>query len=386
MRVMHPRIVLSVGNFFGAAHFFLVLYVAATYLADFMSDAQVGLVISSAAVLSLAAFPFMPSLVRRMGARRALVALSLAQAAIATVLTLPVSAPFAALGIIALVGLSPLAAFLLDLLLEAATPDEAESGMVRTTFLTVGSIALVCTPLLIGLLLGPAEAYERVFLAAAIVLTPLIALLAAERLPENSAPELGNFMATLACCVKNQDLRATTLAFLILQIFYTLAPLYIPLYLHEVLGIPWTELGWIFAVMLLPFVFVQFPAGYVADRWLGDKELLFGGFVVLGTSFALVSFISEETPLLLIALLLFLTRVGAALVEAMTDSHFFRRVSALDTETITLFRMMRPLGTLIAPLIGGVLLVSGYPALFVVSGALIVAVGVMVTLPLVDVR
>lgn len=386
MRVMHPRIVLSVGNFFGAAHFFLVLYVAATYLADFMSDAQVGLVISSAAALSLAAFPFMPSLVRRMGARRALVALSLAQAVVATVLTLPVSATFAALGIMVLIGLSPLAAFLLDLLLEAATPNETESGMVRTTFLTVGSIALVSTPLLIGVLLGPAEAYERVFLAAAIVLTPLIALLAAERLPENSAPELGNFMATLSCCVKNQDLRATTLAFLILQIFYTLAPLYIPLYLHEVLGIPWTQLGWIFAVMLLPFVFVQFPAGYIADRWLGDKELLLGGFVVLGTSFALVSFISEETSLLFVALLLLLTRVGAALVEAMTDSHFFRRVSALDTETITLFRMMRPLGTLIAPLIGGVLLVSGYPALFIVSGALIVAVGVIVTLPLVDVR
>ena len=383
---MHPRIVLSAGNFFGAAHFFLVLYVAATYLAGFMSDAQVGLVISVAAMVSLAAFPFMPQLVRHAGARRSLAGFSLIQAVVATVLTLPVSAPFAALGIIILIGLAPLSAFLLDLLLEAATSDEAESGMIRTAFLTVGSIALVSTPLVIGFLLGPAEAYERVFLAAAIVLTPLIALVASERLPEKSAPVLGNFMATLACCFKSKDLRATTLAFLVLQIFYTLAPLYIPLYLHEVLGIPWTELGWIFAVMLLPFVFVQFPAGYVADRWLGDKELLFGGFVVLGTSFALVSLITESTSLVLIALLLFLTRVGAALVEAMTDSHFFRRVSALDTETITLFRMMRPLGTLIAPLIGGVLLVSGYPALFIVSGALIVAIGVLVTLPLVDVR
>lgn len=383
---MHPRIVLSVGNFFGAAHFFLVLYVAATYLAGFMSDAQVGLVISAAAMLSLAAFPFMPSLTRRLGARRALVMFAVTQAVIATVLTLPVSAPFAALGIILLVGLSPLAAFLLDLLLEAATPNDAESGVVRTAFLTAGSIALVTTPLLIGFLLSPVEAYERVFLAAAIALTPLIALLTVERLPESTPPALGNLMATLACCFRNSDLRATTLAFLLLQVFYTLAPLYIPLYLHEALGIPWTELGWIFAVMLLPFVFVAFPAGYVADRWLGDKELLLGGFVILGTSFALVSLISTETPLLLVALLLFLTRVGAALVEAMTDGHFFRRVSALDTETITLFRMMRPLGTLIAPLIGGVLLVSGYPALFVVSGALIVAVGIMVTLPLVDVR
>ncbi len=383
---MHPRIVLSVGNFFGAAHFFLVLYVAATYLAGFMNDLQVSLVISSAAALSLAGFPFMPSLTRRLGARRALIVFSLLQAVIATVLTLPTSAPFAALGIILLVGLSPLAAFLLDLLLEAATPNDSESGIVRTAFLTAGSVALVSTPLVIAVLLGPAEAYERVFLAAAVVLTPLIALLAVERLPEKKPPALGHLAATLACCFKSSDLRATTLAFLVLQIFYTLAPLYIPLYLHEALGIPWTELGWIFAVMLLPFVFVEFPAGYVADRWLGDKELLFGGFIVLGTSFALVSFISEQTPLLLVALILFLTRVGAALVEAMTEGHFFRRVSALDTETITLFRMMRPLGTLVAPLIGGVLLVSGYPALFVVSGALIVAVGIIVTLPLIDVH
>lgn len=378
--------ILSVGNFFGAAHFFLVLYVSATFLAQYMSDTEVGLVISGAAALSLIAFPFMPSLVRKTGARRALMLLSLSQAVISMLLTVPVHAAVAALAIVLLIGLSPLAAFMLDLLLEAATTNESENGVVRGVFLTAGGIALVASPLVIGFLLGPAEAYERVFLAAAIALTPLIALLCVERLPEKAPPAFGSILATLSCCIKNADLRATTLAFLVLQIFYTLAPIYIPLYLHTVVGIPWTDLGWVFAVMLLPFVFVEFPAGYVADRWLGDKELLLAGFVILGTAFALIALIGTSTSLVLIALILFVTRIGAALVEAMTEGHFFRRVSGSDTETITLFRMMRPLGTLGAPLLGSLLLVSGYPALFIASGALIVAVGVMVSLPLADVR
>jgi MFS family permease len=384
---MHPRLLLSVGNFFGAAHFFLVLCVSATYLAQYFDDTQVGFVISGAAVLSLAAFPFMPVFVRQVGARTGLASLALGQAVIATTLAVPVSAAFAALGIILLIGISPFTAYLFDLLLEAATTDESQSGTVRTLFLTMASVALVGTPLLIGFLLGTTEAYGRVFLVAAVALAPLIALLTVERFPEVASPHLSTLRATASCLAKSADLRATTLAYLVLQVFFMLAPLYIPLYLHDTLGIPWSELGWMFAVMLLPFLFVEYPAGYIADRWLGDKELLFAGFCIAGTAFALVGLMTADTPLLIIALVLFLTRVGGALIEAMTEGHFFRRVSAQDTETITLFRMMRPLGTLIGPLLGGALLLTGsYTALFMVSGALIVALGIIATLPLVDSR
>jgi MFS family permease len=164
-----------------------------------------------------------------------------------------------------------------------------------------------------------------------------------------------------------------------LQLFYHLVPLYIPLYLHTVLGIPWSELGWVFALMLVPFVLIEYPAGILADTRLGDRTLLIAGFAITGLSFALIATITVQTSIIVILLILIATRVGAALVEAMVEGHFFRRVSEQDTGTVGVFRMMRPIGALIAPLAGSLfLLASTYQELFICMGLAITIIGMMV--------
>lgn len=384
---MHPRLVLSIGNFFGAAHFFLVIFVIAPYLALFMPEAQTGLVVSLGALITLLVFPFVPRVVRMFGAKRVAIGLAFLQAVTVSVLALSPSMVFAILCVAIVCATSPLITYQLDLLLEAATSAEKDTGRTRTLFITAASVALVIAPLLIGFLLDGTEAYWRVFLAAAISLTPFIALLLLEKLPEGEPPHLAAVRSTCFCLWSDPDLRAAALGNGVLQFFFHLAPLYIPLYLHTVLGFPWSDLGWVFAIMLLPFVFIEYPAGWIADRWLGDKELLVTGFVIMGIAFATVGFITASTPLIVIAAILFVSRIGAALSEAMVESHFFRRVSERDANTISVFRMMRPVSALVAPLFASVLLLSGnYLVFFMVSGALIVALGIIVTIPLRDVR
>lgn len=384
---MHPRLVLSFANFFGAAHFFLIVYVITPYLALFMPESQTGLIVSFGAVITLLAFPFMPRLVAKHGARRIAVVLAFLQAISIFVLTFSPSVVFAVACIAIACALSPLIAYQLDLLLEAATTEEGSTGRVRTLFITAANLALIIAPLLIGSLLDGTEAYARIFLIASLSLTPFIVLLMFERLPEGEPPHFSKVRSTCFCLWSNPDLRAAALGNGVLQFFFHLAPLYIPLYLHTVLGFPWSDLGWVFAVMLLPFVFVEYPAGYIADRWLGDKELLIAGFIITGLAFGAVSLITAATPLLVIAAILFVSRVGAALAEAMIEGHFFRRVSERDPNTISVFRMMRPVGALVAPIFASVLLITGnYVAFFMVSGALIVALGILVTIPLKDVR
>lgn len=387
MHSMHPRLVLSVGNFFGAAHFFLVIYVVAPYLALFMPEAQTGLVVSLGALITLSVFPLMPRMVRAFGAKRMAIGLAFLQAVTVSVLALSPSIVFAILCVAIVCAVSPLIAYQLDLLLEAATSAEADTGQARTLFITAGSIALIIAPLLIGFLLDGTEAYWRVFLAAALSLTPFIALLLLEKLPEGEPPHLAAVRSTCSCLWSNPDLRAAALGNGVLQFFFHLAPLYIPLYLHTVLGFPWSDLGWVFAVMLLPFVFIEYPAGWIADRYLGDKELLIAGFIIMGCAFAAVGFITASTPLIVIVAILFVSRIGGALSEAMVESHFFRRVSERDANTISVYRMMRPVGALVAPLFASVLLITeNYLVFFMVSGALIVALGIIVTIPLKDVR
>jgi len=386
---MSPRLVLSIGNFFAAGHFFLIVYIIAPYLALYMPAAQTGLVVSLGAVFTLALFPLMPKITTRFGARRvALVLTSLEAVILASLAVSPGLIP-AIIFIASACAIAPFIGYQLDLLLEATVQEEATTGRVRTLFLTAANLALVLAPLAIGLLLDGTENYSRVFLAAAILLAPFITLFLFERAPEPKPHDVNEgctylplvFWADKGFCV------LLLLENAVLQFFYHLAPLYTSLYLHTALGIAWSDLGWIFAIMLLPFVFVEYPAGYIADRWLGDKELLMAGFVITGFFFSLLAFVTAATPLLLIAAILFMSRIGAALVEAMIEGHFFRRVTERDANTISVFRMTRPFAALLAPLFASLVLFSGsYLIFFILSGALIIALGVVSAIAIHDIR
>ena len=386
---MHPRRLLAFGNFFSVAHFYLIIFILAPYLATFMPADETGLVVSAGALATLALFPLAPKIVARYGARRLALLFGASEAIVLVALAfdpLPVLAIiFAALAC----AISPLVAYGLDLLLEAtvARAEESMTGRVRTAFLTAGNAALIIAPLVAGFLLDSSDAYDRVFLAAAVSLFPFLLLFSERHIPEGMPPVSVGIRTTLSRVEKSRDLHSIIAANFILQFFYHLAPLYIPLYLHNALGIPWETLGWMFAVMLIPFVLIEYPAGVASDRWLGDKTLLGAGFLIMGGAFALVGSLTAFTPLLAIAAILVATRVGGALVESMTEGHFFRRVSEKDAETVSVFRMARPLAALFAPLAGSILLATvGYFWLFIATGALMVLAGIIATLGVKDLR
>lgn len=384
---MSPRSLLSIGNFFSAAHFFLIIYIIGPYLATFLSDEETGLVIAIGAVVTLAIFPWMPGLVRKYGSRRLAIVLAFLQAVILLLLSMNPIPVFAAALLALACAVSPFIAYQLDLLLEATVKEEASTGRVRTAFITAGALALVLAPLLIGMLLGEGDQYSLVFLAASLSLTPFIMLFLYEKLPEGEAPRPSRLSATCICIMNDKDLRSVAFAHGILQIFFHLAPLYIPLYLHTVLGMPWADLGWLFAFAVLPFVFLEYPAGWIADRFIGDKEMLIVGFLIMGGAFTLIPLITLATPLAIVFGILLLTRVGAAITEAMVEGHFFRRVSERDPSTVSVIRMMRPAGALIAPLAGSILLATtSYGVLFVSMGIMIALAGVWAASGMQDVR
>ncbi len=384
---MKPRSILTFGNFFASAHFFLIVYIITPYLATFMPDSTTGLVISLGAILTLSVFPIMPQLVRRYGPRRLGAFFAIIEAFVLAWLAVGPTPLPAILLVAVAVATTPLLNYQLDLLLEATIAKEGKTGRIRTLFLTAGNIALVFAPLIVGMTLDSGEAYWRVYAIAASSLLPFIVLMLVQKLPEGSSPSFVTMVEAYTCLMKDKDLRAIVLAHGTLQFFYHLAPLYIPLYLHHVLGMPWQDLGWIFAFMLLPFVLLEYPAGWLADRKWGDQELLVGGFVLLAAGFAALSLVTADTMVFVIVIILVMNRAGAALVEAMSEGHFFRRVSESDASSVGIFRMTRPVAALIAPIIGSIILsVSGYGTLFVVTGALIGIVGVMSALKIRDIR
>ncbi|MEK7201394.1 MAG: MFS transporter [Patescibacteria group bacterium] len=374
---MHPRRVLSIGNFFSAMHFFLIVYVIGPYLATFLPDNQTGLVVAAGAVGTLIAFPFMPRIAGRYGVRKtAIVVASLLAIAL---LLLAGQPPFwlAAFSLAFVCATTPFIQYLLDLLLEATGVSDEETARVRTLYITAGNIALILAPLLTAFLLDGTNEYWRVFLVAALSLAPFITLFLFEKLPEQAPRRRARLLESCNCLMQQADIRAVIFGNGVLQFFYHLAPLYIPLYLHGVLGMPWSQLGWMFAVMLLPFVLIEYPAGYVADKWIGEKELLITGFIITSISFAALAFVTVATPLYLLLGILVATRIGSALVEAMVEGHFFKHVSTEDANTVTLYRMTRPVAALLAPLSASLLLfVTGsYFIFFIAMGVVLLGAG-----------
>jgi hypothetical protein len=75
------------------------------------------------------------------------------------------------------------------------------------------------------------------------------------------------------------------------------------------------------------------------------------------------------------ALVLFATRVGAAAVEIMCDVYFFKKVDNKDANLISFFRMSRPLGYIVGSLVATIILsVNGFGmrSLFLFLGFLMI--------------
>lgn len=374
---MRPRSILAFSNFFAVAHFYLIVYIVTPYLATMIAPETAALSVALGAILTLSLFPYIPRLVVKHGPQKMAVVFAVLEGVALLCLATYPSALLATLLIALACAIPPFIVYQLDLLLEACVDDETITGRIRTGFITAGNIALIISPLLIGYLLGGNNRYDLVFIAAALSLVPFILLMFTRSLPTVHPPGLRSLRAAGVTLLGDKDRRAVAFSNLALQFFFHIIPLYVPLYLHTVLGFPWSSLGLIFAASLIPFVLLEYPAGWLADTKFGDTGLLAIGFVISGLSIACLALVTADTSLLLIFFILFALRVGGALMEAMTEAHFFRRVSADDAEMVSIFRMMRPLGALTAPIIGSILLsAAGYGGVFVVSGAVIVVGGI----------
>ena len=82
-----------------------------------------------------------------------------------------------------------------------------------------------------------------------------------------------------------------------------------------------------------------------------------------------------------------MSRIGAALVEGMTEGHFFRRMSEKDVNAISVFRGIWPLTELAAPIIGSAILIFGnFQLFFLITGGIIAIAGAVSALLIKDFR
>jgi MFS family permease len=258
----------------------------------------------------------------------------------------------------------------IDTFLEDETATR-NTGGTRGIFLTAVNAAWVISPLLTGLLLDGTTNYRFVYISALILTVPF-AYLIRKNFSNFKDPHYSHatVKATAHKVFHSHDLKKIFIANLILQSFYAWMVIYTPVYLYKYIGFGWDDIGLMFTIMLLPFILVDYPLGKLADKKYGETEIMSIGFLILGLSTITLAYINNNNIFLWTGIL-FLTRVGAASVEMMIETYFFKKVPEKDLDVLGFFRITRPAAYIIAPSIATLALgILGHQAMFIVLGVM----------------
>lgn len=384
MVALARRFALRLGNFIAQYHFYIVTFVTSAFLAKFIGVEYVGYAFVASSVLVALLLYAAPPIYRSFGTRNVITVVGIAE--VLTLLGLALANdPWTAVILVTLQSALSYMLFIgVDLLIESSIVRESVTGSTRTSYLVFTNSAVLVASLSISVLIT-GDQYHAAFIASALVLVVFLiyayaffpAISYAER-PEPEGTVVSRFRA-------DPSVRKITLAHLLLQIFFSWMSIYIPILLFLYEGFTWGEIGLILAIAMLPYIILEYPLGVIADKWLGEKELLIAGYVIMALSLMVIPLLPMQA-FWWWAGVMFVSRIGAAMVESMTEVHFFRHVSEKDTSVITTFRELRPLGSIIGPVIGSVtLMVLSLPTAFAVFGAVLL-LGVPLSLSLVDTK
>ena len=357
-------------TFFYAIHYALTLYIESSFLSKFLPTESVGLILTSAAIVSIVMLFNLPPLLRRFGNYKLLLTAATVDAISLLLLSfLPIKEIVIFFFVTHLVFLN-IIYFSLTIFLESFSKDET-TGSSHGIFLNILSIAVLTGPLIAGSLLNDGS-YQKIFALSGILVLPVLFIVGKHLRDFTDHNYAGiSFVQTLISIIREKNLKHVFIVQFLLQFFYGIMVIYTPIYLHVELGISMSKiLGIIMPIALLPFVIFPYLIGSLADKKYGEKEMMFIGFLILGIATASLTFI-ESNVVLVWAFALFLTRIGATFVETMAEIYFFKQIDASGTHIISFFRNMSSFSYLISPVVASAFLsLFDYRFIFLGLGAL----------------
>lgn len=363
-------------------HSYLVMYINSSYLEQFLSNTGIGAVYIIASSLTVLIFLFVSQVLRKYGNYRLTMLLlglnGVAVLGMALANSLATALPLFLVHIIVL----PLILFNLDVFLEELIGNrEGTTGSRRGLLLALSSFIGAISPLLSGLVVD-AGSFSYAYLLSACTLIPIVMILTFHfrHFQDPKYSEIRLFTALRSFWV-NHNIRFVFLAHLLLQIFFCFMVIYAPLYLATEIGLSWKKIGIILFAGQLAYVLFEYPIGFIADRQLGEKEMMAAGFLILAVSSSWLAVV-DTTALLPWILAMFATRVGASFVEVTTESYFFKHTKSTDAQIISFFRITRPLSYVVGAALGSLsLLYLPFNLIFIILGfVMIFGIGFALTI------
>ncbi|MCK4745271.1 MFS transporter, partial [Candidatus Parcubacteria bacterium] len=241
-----------------------------------------------------------------------------------------------------------------DVILESYSEDKM-SGRIRGLNLTIMNIGFILGPFLSAKILENGS-FQTIFLIQFFIasLAFILAFFGLRKVNHRFKANV-TIRALFNKMLKRKNIMRIYYISFILSFFYCLMIIYSPLYLRSI-GMEWGKIGIIFTFMLIPFVLLEYPAGLLADKKIGEKEMIIAALAIMGFSTLSIFFINS-TGIIIWMIVLFLTRVGASLLEILRDSYFYKRIDGYDVDIVEFFRTSRAVGFIIGSIVSGILFI-----------------------------
>ncbi len=399
--ILKPRIkkrFIYLLTFLAAFHITPAIYVNSIFLGQFISDEKVGFIFTISSILVLILFSKIKNILRFFGNYKVFITtiwvdiLSLCVMSSSFFIN---ESRFAIIFIAAyIVGYVSRIVMLLclDIFLENQSID-TNTGKIRGLYLTALNFAYVVGPIIAGFLIidsvdlsSKAAGITPVYIFAVLLLFPML-FIARKYLKHfvDSDYKKEKIVSILGRISHDFDLVKVCSTNFILSFFYSWMIIYTPIFLTTI-GFEISDVVTIIGFALIAFMLFQLPAGRIADKFIGEKEIMTVGFVIAGIATISMSFISS-TSFWVWTGIIFTTRIGASMIEIMNETYLFKKINDQDVDILSLYRSVSESAYVIAPVVASILLtfVLDIKYIFIVLGA-IVLYGIRFSITLKDTK
>jgi len=381
---MKNRTIIFLAGFLFSIPLALTSYINSSFLEIYLSKYYVGIVYIIASIIAIIGLFKMPKILTRFGNRFTILLFTLLSFSSLLILAFSHNGGAVIFGVILYFISTDFIIASLDIFIEDFSKNSG-IGKFRGLYLMIINFAWIFAQTISGSIIVKSS-FQGIYLFSALfmLLTSIIFILFLHDFKDPKYTKVP-ILKTMKVFFKNKSISKIYFVNLILKFFFAWMVIYTPIYLFEHVGFDWKQIGLIFTIMLVPFVLVDYPLGKLSDK-IGEKKILITGFLITILFTFLIPFITE--PIIWIwAIILFGTRLGAATVEVMSESYFFKEVGERNADEISFFRNTYPLSFIIAPLIAipVLILTPSFEYIFFVLSA-IMLLGFLLTLRLRDIK
>jgi MFS family permease len=367
-------------------HTYVIAFINSSLLEEFIKTESIGTIYIVSSALTILIFLFISHVVHKVGNFKLTLGLLIVNIAAVIGLTFADSLRTVIPLLVTHLIIVPLIVFNLDVFMEEHIGnDEGVTGTRRGLLLALMSIVSAVSPFLSSELITAGDgSFKFAYLASAAALLPIIFILLFYFKDFKDPPYTNlNALEAIRGFWIRKDIRSVLIVHFVLQMFFMCMVVFSPLYLIGHIGLTWIDFGIIMFFAQLAYVIFEYPIGIIADKYIGEQEMMALGLMILAIGTAWISFVTVPSVLLW-SVIMFVVRIGASFVEVTTEVHFFKNTNSSDAQIISFFRVTRPLAYVAGAILASIsLLYLPFNLLFVVFAAIMIP-AMFVTLNIVD--